>query len=113
MNFHNHDSEDSKNFVTSIISIILYSIGIMANTFSIFICLHKELRKTPTFVFMGFMALINITKLLTLILTTFQIQFNSNLNLVALNICFFVLFWKYQSAAYLNVNIIFLLFIEI
>ena len=103
MDFNNNSG--NSNLTISIISVAFYSIGIIANILSFFICLRKELRKTPTFIFMAFIASTNTIKLLSLIVTTIKIEFNSNMNIMLLNSCLFIMFWKYQSSAYLNVNI--------
>ena len=95
--------------VTSIPWIILSSIGIIGNIVSILICLRKELRKTPTFIFMAFVGAINIFKLFTaivcILILQFQIEEIKDLNIVFINTCLFLLFWKHHSSVYLMVSI--------
>jgi hypothetical protein len=93
----------------SIFTIILCVFGIMGNIISIKICSKKELRKTPTFIFMSFISAINILKLLTIMIFILILQFFVTniykLNSLFLNICFFLIFWKYQSSVYLMVRL--------
>jgi hypothetical protein len=54
------------NRIVSIISIILYSTGIIGNILSISICLRKKLIMVPTFIFMASISILNIIKLFTI-----------------------------------------------
>jgi hypothetical protein len=99
------------NQIVSIISIVLSSIGIIGNIISILICLRKELRKTPTFMFMAFISGVNIFKLFTTIICILMIQFQiqeiKELNIVFLNTCLFLIFWKHHSSVYLMIITLF------
>jgi hypothetical protein len=93
----------------SILTIILSVIGIIGNIISLLICLKEELRKIPTFVFIIFQKILNIIKLVTISLSIFVTQFQSNfknfqdINNIYYNIAIFLFFWEYQSSAYLSV----------
>ncbi len=96
-------------FLTSLLTVLLCVFGIIGNILSIKICSKKELRKTPTFIFMSFISAINILKLLTIMIFILILQFFVTniykLNSLFLNICFFLIFWKYQSSVYLMVRL--------
>ena len=87
--------------------ILFWSFGTIGNIFSISMCLRKELRKTPTFVFMAFICILNIFSLLTLIacpasLKFFQLQ-QVQIHLIVCKISIFVTYWC-QSASFLQVK---------
>jgi hypothetical protein len=96
------------NRIVSIISIILYSTGIIGNILSISICLRKKLRMVPTFIFMASISILNIIKLFTIFTCVLIFEFKLNaikeLNTISFNIFLFIIFWKHHSTAYLMVS---------
>jgi len=98
------------NKILSVSLIVCSSVGIASNLVSIFICLRKDLRKLPTFVFLTFLSSVNILKLLSIPLSVFTLQYLvSNIQKIdkrILNICIFMIFWEYQSTAYLKIVMI-------
>lgn len=95
------------NRFLSIFSILLCPIGIISNLISISICLRKELKKLPTFVFMAILSLINILKLISIGVCVAVLEFSvkkvQEIDETILNVSLFLIFWEYQSAAYLKV----------
>ena len=106
MGFENNSQYDR---IISIFSIIFCSFGILSNLYSIFICLRKELRKVPTFVFFTFLSSINILKLISIGLSAFLLEFvaqnKKELDERIINLGLFVIFLEYQSTPYFKVNI--------
>ena len=105
------DSENSFtekiNKILSVSVIVFCAIGIISNFISILICLRKELRKLPTFIFLTFLSSINILKLLSIGLSVFTLQFIvtklQDIDERIINISLFMIFWEYQSTAYLKI----------
>ena len=95
------------NQAITIFTIVLCSLGILGNIVSIIVCLHKNLRKIPTFVFMAFQSTMNILKLITIPLYLISLQFFfveiESFNCIFYNIGVFLIFWEYQSLAFLKV----------
>ena len=96
------------SFVTAMLSIVFCSIAIIGNFISIVICLQKELRKTPTFIFMSFLSTVNIIKMTTILVSVVIMQFVfesiSEINTILLNVCLFIVFSKYQTSIYFIVS---------
>jgi hypothetical protein len=88
--------------IAVIILIVLSPLGVLSNILTIFICLRKELRKTPTFVFMAFIGCINNLELLTIIVVSFLKD--SLLKTSFLKLFVFLILWKHQSVIYIEVN---------
>jgi len=90
-----------------ILTIALSSTGIIGNFVSTLITMRKELRKTPTFVFMAFLSVINILKVITIGFSLFIFHFLvddlNDLNYFFSVIIFFLCF-TYQSSSYLKVS---------
>ena len=90
-----------------IITIALCSTGTIGNIVSLLISIRKELRKTPTFVFMAFLSAINILRVLTigcfLFILHFMIDSVQDLNNYFYNIIVFLICFEYQSSSYLKV----------
>jgi hypothetical protein len=100
------------NKIVSVSIIFLSSIGIIGNIISIVICMRKELRKVPTFIFMAFVSILNILKLITKAgcILSFQfliIEFNF-LNNIFFNPIIVLIFCQSHSTIYLMVCTIFL-----
>ena len=90
----------------SITGIILSTFGIISNVFSIATCLRKELRKSPTFIFMFFISLIYILPLGTIVICPFFIHFEHiKINIELCKKTVFISLWACQSSAYLKVNL--------
>ena len=92
----------------SICSIIFCIIGIISNLISIAVCLKKELIKLPTFVFLAFLSLMNILKLVSVGLSVYLLEFFiesiQEVDKSTLSISMLLLLWEYQSTAYLKVS---------
>jgi hypothetical protein len=93
-----------------IIPIIVVVLGITGNIISMIICLKKELRKTPTFIFKIFINIMNIIPLITIIIYSFttdvyEIKFNEFYFNFFKTLLFLIL-WTWQSSAYLQVYIL-------
>jgi hypothetical protein len=84
------------------ILIVLSPLGVLSNFLTIFICLRKELRKTPTFVFMAFIGCINNLELLTIIVVSFLKD--SLLITSFLKLSVFLILWKHQTGIYVEVK---------
>ena len=97
------------NFTDQLISIltfVLSLLGSLGNFLTIFICLHKELRKVPTFVFMKFVAALNILKLVSVLLFIHFLKYSLN-NVFENSLIKYVLIiflWQHHSEVYLQVN---------
>jgi hypothetical protein len=89
-----------------ILTIALCSTGIIGNFVSVLITMRKELRKTPTFIFMAFLSVINILKVITMGFSLFIFHFLvddlNDFNYFFSVIIFFICF-TYQSSSYLKV----------
>jgi hypothetical protein len=90
------------------ISIIILSIfGVAGNIISIVVCLRKKLRIIPTFVFMAFLSVLNICKLITIVFCLFASNFFvtklQEFDSRFFKIMIFLIFWEYQSSAYFKV----------
>jgi hypothetical protein len=98
------------NKIISIISILLCSIGIIGNILSMIICIRKRLFKTPTFVFMMFISLIDNLPLLTVDLYPFVLNYFedklSEINVEFCNKFLMITFWSSQSSIYLHFAIL-------
>ena len=96
------------NKTLSICSIIFCFIGSISNLISILVCLHKELRKVPTFVFLSILSFMNILKLISIGLCVYLLEFVvqkvQELDAKIINFFLLILFWEYQTTAYLKVN---------
>jgi hypothetical protein len=95
-------------YLIEIIPIIFAVIGITGNIISVIICLKKELRKTPSFIFKIFINIMNIIPLITIIIYLFatdvyQIKFDEFYFNFFKTLLFLIL-WTWQSSAYLQVN---------
>ena len=95
------------NTTFHIFLMIFWIFGTLSNIISILMCLRKELRKTPTFVFMAFMAFLNICSLITLVISPISLKF-INLELIDIHIIIgkinvFITLWS-QSSSYLQVS---------
>ena len=101
---------DNINQRLSIITIILCSIGVFGNVISLLICLQKKLRIIPTFIFLSFIDSISILILTTIglcvLITQFLYQKVQVINDKFYNVALFLLFWEFQSSAYLKVSIL-------
>jgi hypothetical protein len=99
------------NKIVSVSIIFLSSIGIIGNVISFVICMRKDLRKVPTFIFMAFVSILNILKLITIAgcILSFEfliIEFNF-LNNIFYNLIIVLIFCQSHSTIYLMVCIIF------
>ena len=94
--------------------VVLSFFGCVGNLVSIGVCLRKELRRIPTFVFMAFLSAINILKLTTIALCLIASQYLVDkfhqLDSISLKLIIFLIFWEYQSSAYFKVFKIFFFF---
>ena len=92
----------------AIISILSGIIGIIGNLISIIICSQKDLRKTPTFILKIFISIMNLIPMLTNIFSPFAAYFlNSkydDLSFTIFKMLIFLVFWSFQSTAYLEVT---------
>jgi hypothetical protein len=99
------------NAVIGILSIILSIFGIACNMVSIIICLKRELRKAPTFIFKIFINIMNMIPLITIVLCPFithffELELNS-LYFKMGKVIIFLTLWSSHSSAYLQVLILF------
>ena len=97
---------ENLTLTVSITGIILSACGIISNVISIATCLRKELRKSPTFVFMLFLSAIYILPLRTIVvcpLFLFYFEHELKINFEFCKKIVFVSFWACQSSAYLMV----------
>ncbi len=94
----------SAKSVIKIVSIVFFIIGIISNTLSIIICLRKQLRKIPTFIFKIFNSFMNIITLTTIFLILFIETFDFEIKTKILEFLIFLIFSATQSSAYLQVN---------
>jgi hypothetical protein len=96
------------NRAISIFTIVLCSLGITGNIISIIVCLQKELRNIPTFVFLTFQSIINIFKLITnpFYLITLQFVFDEieSFDCLFYNTGVFLIFWEFQSLIFFKVR---------
>jgi hypothetical protein len=94
------------NTVIAILSVILSIFGIFFNIISMIICLKRELRKSPTFIFKIFINLMNIMPLITIVLCLFIkhfIEFELNsFNFELGKVILFLTLWSSQSSAYIQ-----------
>ena len=94
------------NRIFTIIISLFCGVGAVGNLISIVICSRTEMRKIPTFIFMAFQSLINILKLLTVAISFTVLQFFiKNIETsqsIFYKIGIFLIFWLYQSVAYLK-----------
>ena len=90
------------NTIISISSIAFCFIGIISNLTSILVCLRKEMREVPTFIFLMILSFINILKLISIALIASVLEFHE-LGERCLNIMLFIIFWEHQSSAYFKV----------
>ena len=102
------------NKIVSILSILLSSIGIIGNIVSFVICIKNDLRRVPTFVFMAFVSILNILKLITiggcfLSLEYLTIEFK-DVNNKFYNLLLVFIFIQSNSTIYLMVDIIYYFF---
>lgn len=107
MDFQNKNDKKTDR-ILAIFSIMFCTIGILSNLISILICLRKELRKVPTFMFLAVLSFIYTLKLFLIALFSFLIEFVvqsiQELNEITINITLFFIFCEYQSSAYLKVS---------
>ena len=105
--FSENDIRMNMNRIISIFSLVFCSIGIISNLISIFICLRRELRQVPTFVFFAFLSFINILKLISIGVFTILLEFIVNkveeLDERILTVGLFALLCEYQCTAYFKV----------
>ena len=95
------------NKIFSVFSMILLSMGVLGNMVTISACCREELRKVPTFIFMGFISVINVFKLITIVICIMSFQFlivemqtvNSKFYVIAI----YLIFWQSHSTVYLQV----------
>jgi hypothetical protein len=95
------------NTVIAMLSVILSIFGMFFNIISIIICLKRELRKSPTFIFKIFINIMNIMPLITIVLCSFikhfiEFQLNS-VNFELGKLILFLTLWSAQSSAYIQV----------
>jgi hypothetical protein len=91
----------------AIFSISLSIIGIIGNVISMIVCLRKDLRRTPTFIFKIFINILNIIPIITIVLYPFatyifEIELNSHYFRFGKTMLFLAL-WSSQASTYLTV----------
>ena len=79
---------------------VLSTFGTLSNLMSLFICMRKSIRNTPTFVFLAFMAVMNILPLATMVLFSFELH---NFSIHMCKTLMSLLFIGCQSSVYLLV----------
>ena len=95
------------NKIIAISSVILCLIGIIGNNLTAGLCMRKKLRKSPTFIFLSFIAIINIIPLITIVLCPYFLYFYkkvlSEINIDLCKTVMFLTFWSCHSSTYLLV----------
>jgi hypothetical protein len=98
----------SINIILSIYSILIAVFGSIGNILTFSICMSKNLRKIPTFIFIGFMALIDILSLsmwnFNELLLTFYGLTIGDFNHLACKITSFLQLFSLQTSAFLLVS---------
>jgi hypothetical protein len=96
------DSDNLPRKIFEILSFIITILGTLTNVLAFIICLRKNLRKTPTFIFMAFMAISD-----TIALYSLNIENLSNINWFYCKIQYFINNFPLKTSAWFLVSLIF------
>ena len=102
------------NYIIAVFSIILCILGTIGNIITLLMCLRKNLRKRPLFIFMMFTAIMNIFPLVSIAFYSVVIEILKIENqTIFYKINAFISSWGSQSTNYLLVSILYRLSIYI
>ena len=97
------------NFIIDVLFTISSLFGTIGNVLTALTCFQRRLRNTPTYIFMIFIAIINIFPLISQILILIMSQtFKLDNDSIFFKINTFFSFWASHNTSYLIVSVIFL-----